>query len=1022
MDSEILLFYRLQYLLMKKLLKYTGFTLLFVIIVLLVVPVLFKGKILKIVKQEINANVNAKVDFKDLDLSWFRHFPRLTVGLEDVYVAGINEFEGDTLLKASSLDVSVNIMSVINGKDMKVYGIYLNSPKIIAKINKDGAANWDIAKESTGGSDTSAPSAFNLNLQNYAISNGHIIYDDATSGMRAEIKGLDHKGSGNFTQDVFTLSTKTKSESASFTYANIPYLVNAETGIDADIEIDNRTSKYSFKKTALEVNDLDLVADGFFQLVNDSTYNMDINFSAPSNDFKNFLSLIPAIYKNEFSKIKTSGQASLNGFAKGTYSSTSLPAYKVDLNIKDGSFRYPDLPKSVKDIQVAAQFSNTDGSPDHTVIDIQKAHLEFGDDPFDFKLVFKNPETKRYLDLALKGKLELAEVSKFIKLDAGTLLSGSVNADAFAKGELSALQSQTGPFNAGGYFNIRNFSYASKELPFAIKKSAFDVQVENTGGVADATQVNVSSGHIEMGEDVIDFALKLNKPVTAMNFSGNAKGGISLDKLEKLTELDAGTKLKGLVRVDMNFAGSKADIDKGAYDKIALNGTADLNQVEYVSKDYPGGVKINTARLSFNPNNAVLHSMDGRFGKTGFSVNGVLDNIIAYALDKGALKGNINLAADRIQLNEWMGTTDTVTTSSAATSEPFLVPGDLDLTVNTKAGAVEYDKVTYSNISGKLHLKDETVYLQNVKADALEGTMAFNGSYSTKDNKKQPRINLDYTIKDIDIQKAFYAFNTIQKLMPAGQFISGKMNSGFKMNGNLGGDMFPQLSSLSGSGDMLLVQGVFRKFQPLEKLASHLQVNALKDVSLKDVKAQFEFANGKVLMKPFSVKVKDIDMQIGGTHGLDRSMDYIIAMKIPRSYLGNAGNNLVNGLASEASKKGITITPSEFVNLNVRMTGSISNPTIKTDLKQSATDITQEMKQQATDFVKQKVDSAKQAFRDTVKQVKNQIVTDVKKDIFNQITGAKDSAGKKPSLDSTKKRTEEKLKEGLNNLFRKKKG
>jgi hypothetical protein len=248
------------------------------------------------------------------------------------------------------------------------------------------------------------------------------------------------------------------------------------------------------------------------------------------------------------------------------------------------------------------------------------------------------------------------------------------------------------------------------------------------------------------------------------------------------------------------------------------------------------------------------------------------------------------------------------------------------------------------------------------------------------------------------------------------------MNSGFKMTGNLGGDMFPQLSSLSGGGNLFLVQGLLRKFLPLEKIAGHLQVDALKDISLKDVKAQFEFANGKVLMKPFSLKVKDIDMQIGGTHGLDQTMDYIIAMKIPRSYLGNAGNNLVNGLAAEAVKKGIPMNLSEVVNLNLHLTGSMTNPVIKTDLKQSATDITQEMKQQASNFVKQKADSVKQSVRDTVKQIKNQVVNDVKKDILNQITGTKDSSGKKPSLDSTKKKAEATIKEGLNNLFKKKKG
>ncbi|MEJ0105733.1 MAG: hypothetical protein WDO19_25640 [Bacteroidota bacterium] len=166
--------------------------------------------------------------------------------------------------------------------------------------------------------------------------------------MSAEISGLNHEGSGDFTQDIFTLSTKTNAASASFNYGGIPYLLNAKADIGADIKIDNKTSKYDFKTDDILVNNLKLSADGFFQLLNDSVYNMDINFKSPSNDFKDILSMIPAVYKNDFDKIKTSGKAAFSGFVKGTYSPQQLPAYDVNLGVTDGFFQYPDLPKTGK--------------------------------------------------------------------------------------------------------------------------------------------------------------------------------------------------------------------------------------------------------------------------------------------------------------------------------------------------------------------------------------------------------------------------------------------------------------------------------------------------------------------------------------------------------------------------------------------------------------------------------------------------------------------------------------------------
>jgi hypothetical protein len=255
--------------------------------------------------------------------------------------------------------------------------------------------------------------------------------------------------------------------------------------------------------------------------------------------------------------------------------------------------------------------------------------------------------------------------------------------------------------------------------------------------------------------------------------------------------------------------------------------------------------------------------------------------------------------------------------------------------------------------------------------------------------------------------------------MPVGRFLAGKLSSQFTMTGNLKGDMFPDLTSLTGNGNLLLIQGLLSKFQPLEKLANMLNIDALKEIPVKDIKSHFEFANGKVLVKPFTIKVKDIDMEVGGMHGFDQSLDYIIAMKVPRKYLGANGNALVNNLAAQASARGIPVTLSDIIDLNVRMQGSITNPVIKTDLKQAAGDVTKELKQQATAFIKQKTDSARQTIKDSLTVVKKQVLEDVKGEVAKQLLG-KDSTNK-PSVEGTKQKATETLKNTFNGLFKKKK-
>lgn len=1004
---------------MKKFFKYASIIILSLIVIAFSIPFLFKGKIVTLVKAEINKNLEAKVEFKDVSISLFRHFPKLSIGLEDISVSGTPEFEKDTLLSAKRIDASVNLWSAISGSDIKVHGVFLQSPRIHALVNESGKANWEITKEDTTSSTGGESSTFKVKLEKYSIEDGYVFYKDATSDMQMEISGLDHEGSGDITSDVFTLATKTKAIAASFNYEGVPYLLDAKTGIDADIIIDNGKSKYSFKNAAIDVNNLQLTADGFIQIDNDSTYSMDLKFGALSNEFKNFLSLVPAIYKTDFDKIKTSGTASFKGFVKGSYSPVQLPSYSIDLTIKDGFFQYPDLPQPVKNINITMQVNNPDGALDHTTVDISKGHLEMGSDPFDFRVLFKNPETTKYIDAVLKGNLNLSNVSHFIKLEEGTKLSGLVAADAFAKGSLAAIEKQKGDFIAGGFFSISNLFYASKDFPQPVQNGNFKIQLENSGGIADATTVNISQGHLEVGNDPLDFSLKLSQPMSAINFSGAAKGRFTLDNIHQFTQLENGTSIKGSLNADVNFSGSKADIDKKNYEKINTTGVVDLSNVSYVSKEYSDGVSIQTAQLKFNPQNVALNNFDGRFKKTHLTANGVLDNLIGYAINNQELKGTLNIAADKIMLNDWMGTPDTTTATTTSTGA-FPVPANMNITVNAKADAVQYDKVTYSNVRGALLVKDETVRLQNVQTDALDGSIAFDGSYSTKQNKKSPDISLSYNIKNVDIQKAFFAYNTMQKLMPVGRFLAGKLSSQFSMTGKLDEKMFPDLTSLTGKGSMLLIEGVLKKFQPLDKLASTLDVNELKDVTVKDIKSHFEFANGKMLVKPFNLKVKDIDMQVGGMHGFDQSIDYIIGMKVPRKYLGTNGNTLVNNLASQANSKGIPITLSDMIDLNVKMGGSITNPVVKTDLKQTAGDVTKELKQQATAFVQQKTEETKQTLKDTVTAIKNQVVSDVKNELVKHLTGTKDSTNN-TSIKETKQKTAETLKNTFGGLLKKKK-
>jgi len=882
----------------KKIIRIAAIVLFFLIVILFTAPFIFRGKIIRLVKAEINNNLLAKADFEDVDISFFRRFPKVAITLDNLYIAGVGQFKNDTLLSASKIDASADFWSVVKGENIQVHTIKIIGPNIHAIIAKDGAANWDIMKPDTITSNEETK-PFRLELKEYSISNGALWYNDSTSSIQASVTGLDHSGTGDFNANVFTLRTSTTADSVNFLFGSIPYLVDAKTNIIADIIVDNTIDKYSFNNADILLNQLKIKANGFFQLMTDSTYSMDIAFSAPSTDFKNILSLIPVIYSKDFAKVQTRGQAIFNGFVKGLYTPTTIPAYQLNLDVANGFFKYPDLPTPLEDIRLKVKVDNPDGVTDHTQIDIADGHLTIDKEPFDFKVVVKNPVSDLFIDGSAKGSLDLSKISKLVKLESGTQLKGLMNADVTLQGKVSAIEKQQyEQFNAAGFINLTDFLFASKE--------------------------------------------------------------------------------------------------------------------------YPDGIRLHTTALRFNPKNVTVSECKGRYLKTNFAANGIINNLLSYILRGSILDGALNIKADHVNLDDWMGTSSDTTVSSE--SQPFIVPSNIRMVVNTQIDHLLYDKLTMEQLTGALQLEDQTLKLNNVKGKALDGTLTVSGSYSTRESKQKPAITLKYDVKNLDVQKTFLAFNTVQRLMPIGQYLSGRLNSQLSMTGRLGDNMMPDFKTLTGNGSLLLIEGLLDKFKPLEKLAEVLNVKELRSISLKEVKEFFEFTDGRVLVKPFDFTIKNIQMEVGGMHGFDQSLDYVINLKLPRSLMGDKGNQLVNNLMTKAANRGVPLKVSEIVNLNVRMTGTIRDPSIKVELREMAGSLAEDIKNQAKDFAKAKIDSTKQAVKDTILAVKKQVVKEAGNKLKEKLFGTRDSTLVRDSTaPEPKKRAENAGKDIIEGLFKKRK-
>jgi len=340
---------------MKKVLIILSIVILLPIAAIIIAPIFFKDDIKKLVDDTVAENVNAKVNFTDLDLTLIKNFPNLTVSLQGLSIENNAPFKDIKLLETKEISITVDIKSVIKGEKINILGFLLDEPIINVQVKEDGTANYDIAiasdtteveKEST------EESKFDIGIKKWEIINGNITYVDKSMPIDLNIEKLNHEGGGDFNQDIFDLITNTTLEGFSCEFDGTQYLEQSKFVADLTLNIDNTNSKYTFKENSLTLNDFGFFFDGWLSI--NESMEMDITYGVKETEFSHVLSLVPGVFLEGFENMKTEGNFAFDGFVKGIFNDSlnQMPAFNLNLQVADAMFQYPDLPSAVENIAV----------------------------------------------------------------------------------------------------------------------------------------------------------------------------------------------------------------------------------------------------------------------------------------------------------------------------------------------------------------------------------------------------------------------------------------------------------------------------------------------------------------------------------------------------------------------------------------------------------------------------------------------------------------------------------------------
>ncbi|HSV87446.1 MAG TPA: AsmA-like C-terminal region-containing protein [Bacteroidales bacterium] len=463
----------------KKILKISAIIAASLLVLLLLIPILFKGRIMEMVKTQINQHIEARVEFGALRLSLIRNFPNVSVSLSDIRVIGLGPFEADTLASVGRVAVTVDLLSLFGEGGYEIQNIRVNNPDILLKTLPDGTANWDIMKdvpEPEPIPEQPPTEPFALHLKQFAITQGSLIFDDRQNEMFVAIRNLNSSLRGDLSQDQTTIATRnTTIDSLTVRIGALPVLTRVSIDLTAQVEANMANMIFTLRENQLTLNELPLRFDGTVAMQGEDI-NLDLTFAALRSEFRDFLSLVPAVFMKDFVSLQTEGFLSLDGFAKGIYNENQIPAFGLNLNVENGMFRYPQLPASVNNVMVTAAISNPGGDIDHTVVDIPAFSMVVAGNPVSARINLRTPVSDPQVDAAIKGKLNLAQVGDFYPLEEGTTLRGIIDADLQARGRMSYIENnQFERFFAEGRLMVNDVfaQVPAYEHPVEISRAEF---------------------------------------------------------------------------------------------------------------------------------------------------------------------------------------------------------------------------------------------------------------------------------------------------------------------------------------------------------------------------------------------------------------------------------------------------------------------------------------------------------------------------------------------------------------------
>ena len=865
--------------LLFKILKITGITSVITLLLLILLPILFADTITEKVKILANNNLEGELNFKESELSFFKHFPSLTLTLNELNLNGSKPFKDQSLVTAKEIGFGIDVWSVVFGSQTQIEEIFLEEAKINILVNKKGEANYNIYKSDSKDTTTTSESA-SLKLENIQINNSHLVYNDKSTKILIEAKGFNYKGKGDLLESNFNLKTSARIDGLSFAYDQKEYLKNKKVKADLITKINTNSLSFVFEKNDLVINKLPVKFTGLFDFLKNG-YQMDFELKTEDSNLDDLFTALPAEYVSWMTETKMKGKTSAFLTLKGKYIASQNLSPEVNFNIKvrNGYVKHTKAPYPVENIFLNFDTKLPNLDINQLKVRLDSLYFDVNKNNLSAILISDGFGKKITIDSKVKSKLDLAFLSNALQIP-NFKLAGNLDADIVSKGNYSK-EDRKFPITKGN-FEIKNGFIQTAYYPKPIQNINLKANLNSpTGNFKDASFILSPANFTFEGES---FNLNASfKNFDDINYDVKAKGILNVARIYKVF-YQKGLDVDGFIKADLSLAGKQSDASNGRIGNLKNSGTLEVKNIKTTSDYLAKPFLIENGLFTFNQDKMNFSNFNGKYGTSDISMNGNLENVINFVLSENQiLKGNFNLTSDFLNINEFIPTTTYETDEEAEKTEVsgvVEIPTNLNVAIQTNAAKTQYDDVTIENLRGNVQIQNGTLKLSNGTLDIIGATAKMDAMYKNEGTQK---AYFDYKINasEFDIKRAYNEIKMFREIVTAAESAEGIVGLNYSIKGVLNNQMEPIMPSLEGNGTLSVKKVKMKGFKLLNVVSAKTENPDIKDPDISAVNIKTTIKNNIVTIERFKFKVAGFRLRFEGQTSLDGKLNLKMRIGLP---------------------------------------------------------------------------------------------------------------------------------------------